>query len=264
MKILLATIRRSHLAGRAVLCPPSGTGRKTNVVLPSRGGQRTARPALAGALLLVLATISVLALAGCSAANFPGFTASQNFDDVKPGELPSAWVGGITGSGQAQWAVVAVADAPSRPNVLQQSGQAKFCWCAQTNLSLRDGFVAVKFKPISGKEDQAGGLIWRWQDGDNYYVARANALENNVTIYHTLHGVRTEKGRASFDVTSGQWHDLRVDFHGPHFKVTFDGRIALQWNDETFKEAGAVGVWTKADSVTQFDNFQWGTGGDSL
>ncbi len=209
---------------------------------------------------LSIAMISLLALAGC--AHRPPSAGSQNFDDVRPGELPPAWVGGITGSGQAQWAVAAAADAPSRPNVLQQSGQAKFCWCVQTNLSLRDGFVAVKFKPISGKEDQAGGLIWRWQDGDNYYVARANALENNVTIYHTIHGVRTEKGRASFDVASGQWHDLRVDFHGQHFKVTFDGRIALQWDDETFKQPGAVGVWTKADSVTQFDNFQWGTGGD--
>ncbi|HXR05956.1 MAG TPA: hypothetical protein VN765_01420, partial [Candidatus Acidoferrum sp.] len=135
---------------------------------------------------------------------------SQNFDDVNPGNLPPAWVGGVTGGGHAEWAVAAAADAPSRPNVLQQSGQAKFCWCVRTNLLLRDGFVAVKFKPVSGLEDQAGGLIWRWQDGDNYYVARANALENNVTIYHTVHGVRTEKGRASFDVASGQWHDLRV------------------------------------------------------
>jgi hypothetical protein len=186
------------------------------------------------------------------------------FDDVKPGELPPAWLAGVTGPGQAQWTVVADPAAPSSPNVLQQSGRARFCWCVQTNLLLRDGFVAVKFRPVSGQEDQAGGLIWRWQDGDNYYVARANALENNITIYHTIHGVRTEKGRATFDVASRQWHDLRVDFHGPHFIVTFDGRTALKWDDETFKEAGAVGVWTKADSVTQFDNFQWGTGGNSL
>jgi hypothetical protein len=213
---------------------------------------------------LVTAAISALALAGCVNLNVPGFLASQNFDDVKAGELPPAWRAGVTGGGQTQWAVVADPAAPSRPNVLQQSGRATFCWCVQTNLLLRDGFVAVKFKPVSGQEDQAGGLIWRWQDGGNYYVARANALENNVAIYHTIHGVRTEKGRASFDVASGQWHDLRVDFHGPHFIVTFDGRKALAWDDVTFKDAGAAGVWTKADSVTQFDNFQWGTGGDSL
>ena len=146
---------------------------------------------------------------------------------------------GVTGGGNANWAVVADPAAPSHPNVLLQSGTAKFCWCVQTNLSLRDGFVAVKFKPVSGKEDQAGGLIWRWQDGDNYYVARANALENNVTIYHTIHGVRTEKGRATFDVASGQWHDLRVDFHGPHFiGVTFDGHTALTCRtiEDTFQK----------------------------
>jgi hypothetical protein len=213
-------------------------------------------------LMIRVAAISALALAGC--VTRPRSAGTVTFDDVKPGGLPPGWRAGVTGGGQAQWTVVADPTAPSSPNVLLQSGQARFCWCVQTNLLLRDGFVAVKFKPVSGREDQAGGLIWRWQDGDNYYVARANALENNVTIYHTIHGVRTEKGRATFDVASGQWHDLRVDFHGPHFIVTFDGRKALTWNDETFKNAGAAGVWTKADSVTLFDNFQWGTGGDSL
>ena len=203
------------------------------------------------------AIATILALAGC--VRQPPASGTVTFDNVKPGQIPPAWRAGVTGTGQAKWAVVEAADAPSHPNVLQQSGVAKFCWCVQTNLLLRDGFVAVKFKPVSGAEDQAGGLIWRWQDGDNYYVARANALENNVTIYHTIRGVRAEKGRASFDVASGRWHELRVDFHGPHFIVTFDGKQALTWDDETFKDAGAVGVWTKADSVTQFDDFQWGT-----
>ena len=208
--------------------------------------------------ILAIATILVLALPGCVTIPKSGSSSTESFDNVQPGGLPPGWLAGVTGGGQAKWAVVADPAAPSLPNVLQQSGEAKFCWCVRTNLLLRDGFVEVKFKPVSGKEDQAGGLIWRWQDGDNYYVARANALENNVTIYHTIHGVRTEKGRASFEVASGRWHVLRVDFHGPHFTVTFDGRTALDWDDETFKDAGAVGVWTKADSVTQFDDFCWG------
>jgi hypothetical protein len=203
-----------------------------------------------------MAAILALVLTGC--VHQPPSSGLVTFDDVQPGQLPPGWRAGVTGAGQARWAVVEQADAPSRPNVLEQSGEAKFCWCVRTNLLLQDGFVEVKFKPVSGKEDQAGGLIWRWQDGDNYYVARANALENNVTIYHTIRGVRTEKGRASFDVAAGRWHDLRVDFHGPHFVVTFDGRTALTWDDDTFKNAGAVGVWTKADSVTQFDDFRWG------
>jgi hypothetical protein len=199
---------------------------------------------------------AALALAGCATGRHTAGTV--NFEDVQPGRLPAAWLGGVTGGGQAHWSVEEDATAPSPPHVLKQSGEAKFCWCVQTNTSLRDGFVEVRFKPLSGKEDQAGGLIWRWQDGDNYYVARANALEDNVTIYHTIHGVRTEKGRAAFKVASNQWHDLRVDFHGPRFAVTFDGRHALSWEDGTFPNAGCVGVWTKADSVTEFDDFRWG------
>ncbi len=122
-----------------------------------------------------------------------------------------------------------------------------------------DGFVEVKFKPIAGKEDQAGGVIWRLQDANNYYIARANALENNVTIYHTIKGKRTEKKRANMKVASGQWHTLRVDFSGNHFTVTFDGSKAIEWDDDTFRNAGKVGVWTKADSVTEFDDFTYGS-----
>ena len=112
------------------------------------------------------------------------FGGSVEFDGVKPGGLPAGWLGGTTGQGQAKWAVVEDASAPSPGHhALKQSGAAKFCWCVQTNVSIQNGSIAVKFKPLSGKEDQAGGLIWRWQDGNNYYVTRANALEDNVTIY---------------------------------------------------------------------------------
>jgi hypothetical protein len=205
--------------------------------------------------LLAFATLLTLALMGC--VNQSNSTGTEYFWDVRPNGLPPGWLGGVTGGGQAKWEVLPDSTA-KLSTVLQQSGVAKFCWCVNTNLSLRDGFVEVQFKPVSGKEDQAGGLIWRWQDADNYYVARANALENNVTIYHTVRGVRTEKGQAHFEVANGQWHDLRVDFHGPHFTVSFDGQAALTWDDGTFKDAGAVGVWTKADSVTQFRHFRWG------
>lgn len=183
---------------------------------------------------------------------------TENFDDVKPGWLPGGWLGGVTGSGKAHWAVVADDTAPSRPNVLKQSGEGKYPWCVNTKALIKDGYVEVKFKPISGKDDQAGGLIWRWQDGDNYYVARANALEDNVTVYHTIKGTRREKKKFETKVTSGQWHTLRVDFNGNHFTITFDGQKALEWEDETFQLAGAVGIWTKADSVTLFDDFTFG------
>jgi hypothetical protein len=98
--------------------------------------------------------------------------------------------------------------------------------------------VEVKFKPISGREDQAGGLVWRAKDSNNYDVARANALEDSVTIYHTVNGRRIEKKRANMKVASNQWHTLRVEFQGSHFTVMCDGNKALEWDDETFKDAG--------------------------
>jgi hypothetical protein len=182
-----------------------------------------------------------------------------NFDKAEAGRPPAGWNATQTGTGQATWAVVADDTAPSKPNVLKQSGQATYPVCIKADTSLKDGYVEVKFKPISGREDQAGGLIWRAKDANNYYIARANALENNVTIYDTVNGRRTERKRTRTTVTGNQWHTLRVDFQANHFTVTLDGKPALDWSDETFKDAGNVGVWTKADSVTLFDDFSYGT-----
>ena len=182
-----------------------------------------------------------------------------NFDDMKVGTVPPSWTATQTGSGTAKWSVEKDNSAPSKPNVLKQSGQGTFPVCFKNDTNIKDGFVEVKFKPIAGKEDQAGGVIWRLQDANNYYIARANALENNVTIYHTIKGKRTEKKRTNVKVSSGTWHTLRVDFNGDHFTVTFDGKKALEWEDDTFKDAGKVGVWTKADSVTEFDDFTSGS-----
>ena len=180
-----------------------------------------------------------------------------NFDDMKAGGPPPGWTATQTGSGTAKWAIEKDESAPSQPNVLKQSGQATFPVCFKNDTNIKDGLVEVKFKPIAGKEDQAGGVIWRLRDANNYYIARANALENNVTIYHTINGKRTEKKRINTQVASGQWHRLRVDFSGNHFVVTFDGKKALEWDDETFKDAGKIGLWTKADSVTEFDDFTY-------
>src|SRR5262245_63857839 len=116
-----------------------------------------------------------------------------NFDKSDAGKPPAGWTATQTGTGQAMWAVVPDDSAPSKPNVLKQSGQATYPVCIKDDTSLKNGFVEVKFKPVSGKEDQAGGLVWRAKDSNNYYIARANALEDNVTIYHTVNGRRTEK-----------------------------------------------------------------------
>jgi len=181
-----------------------------------------------------------------------------NFDNAAAGSGPAGWTATKTGTGNAKWAIEKDETAPSKPNVLKQSGVATYPVCFKDDTNLKDGFVEVKFKPVSGKEDQAGGVVWRLKDANNYYIARANALENNVTIYHTVSGRRTEKKRAAAKVASNTWHTLRVDFQGNHFTVTFDGKKAIEWDDDTFKDAGKVGVWTKADSVTLFDDFNYG------
>ena len=194
--------------------------------------------------------LSVLLLAAAAAG-------TVNFDKADPGKPPAGWTCTQTGSGQAKWAVAPDDTAPSKPNVLKQSGQATYPVCLENDSSLKDGNIEVKFKAVSGREDQAAGLVWRARDANNYYVARANALEGNVTIYHTINGRRTEKKRASMKVPANQWQTLRVDVQGTHFTVSLNGQKALDWDDDTFKDAGKVGVWTKADSVTLFDDFTY-------
>ena len=181
-----------------------------------------------------------------------------NFDDLKAGAPPPGWTATKTGEGDAKWEVVADNSAPSKPNVLQQSGEATYPVCFKNDTSLKDGFVQVKFKSVSGKEDQAGGVIWRCQDAENYYIVRANALEDNVTIYHTIKGKRVSFKNIDTKVAPGVWHTLRVEFKGNKFAVIFDGKKVIEATDDSFAEAGKVGVWTKADSVTLFDDFTYG------
>src|SRR5205809_715158 len=196
--------------------------------------------------------ITVICAAGLGSAE------TVNFDKLPAGAAPAGWTATQTGTGKAKWTIEKDDTAPSKPNVLKQSGQATYPVCLKDDTSLKDGFVEVKFKPVSGKEDQAGGVIWRCKDSDNYYIARANALEDNVTIYHTVGGKRSEKKRVNTKVAPRHWHTLRVDFKDNYFVVTFDGKKAFVWKDDTFKDAGKVGVWTKADSTTLFDDFSYG------
>jgi hypothetical protein len=190
------------------------------------------------------------------------------FDNVKPGKLPPHWTGTLTGTGAGKWSIEQDDSAPSKPNVLKQSGEGTYPICIKDDARLKDGFVEVKFKPLSGKEDQAGGVIWRVKDKDNYYVCRANALEDNVVLYKTVAGKRSaldivgRKGGYGVKekVAPARWHTLRVEFKGNHFKVVFDDKHLFDVEDSAFAEAGNVGVWTKADSVTLFDDFSWGNG----
>jgi len=119
---------------------------------------------------------------------------------------------------------------------------------------LRDMRLSTRCKPVSGQGDQACGLVFRFRDADNYYLTRANALEDNVRIYHVVRGDRREFAGWNGKVSSGVWHSLRVDAKGDHFEVHFDDQKIIDVHDNTFSDAGKVGVWTKADSVTYFDD----------
>jgi hypothetical protein len=203
--------------------------------------------------LLVLLLLSLDSLAEGSAVTF-------NFDADAVGQPPKGFEFGRTGGGsQGKWVVQSVADAPSGGNVLAQidaNGTDYRFPVAFTGPELKDLQLSVKCKPVSGKVDQACGLIFRVKDPDNYYVTRANALEDNVRLYHVVKGKRVQFAGWNGKVASGAWHDLAVTAVGDHFEVAFDGKKIIDAHDKTFGAAGKFGVWTKADSVTYFDELK--------
>src|SRR5258708_29034853 len=142
-----------------------------------------------------------------------------SFDRDATGALPAGWRSGVTGRGSPKWSVEADASAPSKPNVLKQSGSGFFPWCVRPDVSLENGYVEVRFKPLTGREDQAGGGVWRWKDGDNYYVARANALEDNVSLYYTANGPRNTIKYVEAPVPGHTWPTLPVEFSGKKIRV---------------------------------------------
>ena len=171
-----------------------------------------------------------------------------DFDAIADGELP-AGAEVVSGS----WGVQPQSDAPSPPRVLCQSANARWPVLLLSSDVYADLDLSVRFKPISGREDQAGGLVFRAQDGANYLITRANALENNVRLYTMRNDNRTEIAGANRPVVSGVWHELAVEVRGDHIRVRYDGEWVIDHRDATFT-AGRIGLWTKADSVTCFDD----------
>lgn len=193
-----------------------------------------------------------------------------NFDSAKPGAPPPGWTSAMTHTGGApRWEILKDETAPSTPNVLAQTSTDKtggrFPLAILDQVMAQDGDLSVKIKPISGQEDQAGGLIWRYRDPDNYYIVRANALEDNVVLYRVEGGTRVAlapKGTppktygVKHKVPARVWSTLRVTFLGNLFTVYFNGQKLFEVEDASFPGPGKVGVWTKADSVTYFDDFE--------
>ena len=212
--------------------------------------------------IVLVGMIAATQLVGAiMASRLSAETASFEADAV--GGPPRGWLLTMTGKGVPKWTVERDEGAGA---VLKQSGKASYPVALKEGTNIRDGFVEVKFKPISGSEDRAGGIVWRARDANNYYVVRANALEDNVVVYKTVNGVRSsldligQKGGYGVKtvVPANQWHTLRIEFAGPRFKVVFNGKPLFAVEDATFPEAGMVGIWTKADSVTVFSGFTYG------
>jgi hypothetical protein len=204
---------------------------------------------------LVLVLIPVCAAAQGAAAGRKAW----GFDGDKAGVPPAGFDAGRTGSGPAgRWVVETVAGAPSGGHVLAQADaddtDDRFPVATAAGVSLKDVDLSVKCRMVSGKVDRACGLVWRYKDADNYYVTRANALEDNVRLYYVKDGKRKQIASWSGKVTAGTWHAYRVVARDRHVQVWWDGRMVIETDDGTFTAPGTVGVWTKADSVTQFDD----------
>lgn len=191
-----------------------------------------------------------------------------NFDKDAAGKLPEGWrAEGTNQNGPvATWEVTADPTAPSKPNVLAltasthgSSGTFNICWTDR--IRFQDGTIELSLRPESGAEDQGGGPIWRVKDKDNYYICRANPLESNFRVYYVKDGARKQLASAKLDIPSNKWHTIRIEQHGSHIVCSFDGQKLLEADDNTLPEAGGIGLWTKADAVTAFDNLNVTPGG---
>lgn len=184
-----------------------------------------------------------------------------NFDGDASGQMSAKFHETLTGQGaKPRWVVDADPSAPSQPNVIAQLSNDRtdyrFPLAIADEGSFQDLDLSVKFKAVSGNIDRAAGLVFRLEDANNYYVVRANALEGNYRLYHVVAGKRQQFAGANFNIPSDEWHELRVECVGNKITCYYDGEMKIESTDDTFKEAGKVGLWTKADSVTYFDDLR--------
>jgi hypothetical protein len=197
----------------------------------------------------LFAMVSVLLLAASLAAQ--GGKESWNFDTGIPGTIAKGFTNEV-----GEWKVVADPNAASQPNVLAQlakSSGATFNVTLLGDTNYKDLEISVQMKAVAGKEDQGGGLVWRAKDAKNYYVARYNPLEDNYRLYKVEKGRRSELKSADVKHTDG-WHALRITMKGSLIQCYYDGQKYLEAKDNTFSGAGKIGLWTKADAQTQFDD----------
>lgn len=203
--------------------------------------------------------VAVLACGFAAAADKPGVTTFKK-DDL--GKVPAGWTATQTGEGKGSvWKVVADASAPSKSGfALAQTAESPgpmFNVCVADAGGAKDVEITVAFKANEGKKDQGGGIVWRYQDANNYYVARFNPLEDNYRLYRVVAGKRTQfGGKEGLKAKAGEWHTLGVKMVGDKITCSLNGKAEIEATDTTFTKAGKLGVWTKADARTSFDTVQ--------
>lgn len=184
-----------------------------------------------------------------------------DFEDAKLGALPTGWTVAKTGEGEGSvWRVAEDKSAPSGARVLAQTAAGPrplFNLCVVDDASLQDLTLSVAFKAVEGKVDQGGGVVWRYADESNYYIARYNPLEDNYRLYKVVDGKRMQLAtKEKLPAPAGEWHTLAITMKGDSIECSLNGTKHLEAKDDTFAKAGQIGLWTKADAQTYFDKLK--------
>lgn len=212
------------------------------------------------ALSRLAATIGAFVLVCATPAHAQEETTMIAIEKMDVGHAPPNFEFARTGQGgPGTWTVVTDPSAGGGRAIAQTSTDRtdyRFPLAIHNGITAKNVDVSVRFKPVDGKVDRAGGIAVRLLDADNYYVVRANALEDNVRSYRVVKGRREQLAGADTKVSANEWHTIGLKADGYRFTITFDGRELYTANDKTFADAGKVALWTKADSVTRFDQMQ--------
>jgi hypothetical protein len=209
----------------------------------------------ARAISLIAALLGDIPMANNAAAQKP--PTQIDIAEMQPGAPPPGFAFALTGGGApGDWRVVAEPAAAAGKAIAQTSTDTtdyRFPLAIYQPVSAKNVEIVVRFKPVAGRVDQAGGIAVRLTGKDDYYVVRANALEDNVRFYRVVGGRRQQIKGADVKVAGNRWHTLGLRAEGARFTVSFDGQTLFTAEDNTFAGPGQVGLWTKADSVTHFD-----------
>src|SRR5712691_4983157 len=208
-------------------------------------------------------TVVVLAaLAGAALAADEGKGRLIKFSKDDVGKVPTGWKAEKTGRGEGSiWKVVEDDTTPSKSGyALAQTAESPsslFNVCVLEDSNYKDVELIVSFKAVAGKKDQGGGFVWRYQDNNNYYICRMNPLEDNYRVYKVVNGKRSQLGgKEGIKIPTGEWHKLKVEVKGNKMKGYLDGQKIWEITDDTYKSAGKVGLWSKADAQSHFDEFK--------